>query len=56
VPVADPLTERVGAFVADLEAVMNGAPPADPTPIVDRMAMLESLIEAYRIQANDLDL
>ena len=56
VPVADPLTARVRAFVADLEAVMAGAPPPDPTPIVDRMAMLESLVEAYRVQVDDPDL
>jgi hypothetical protein len=50
VPVADPLTALVRAFVDELRAVLAGSRPPDPGPIVSRIAMLEALAEAYRAQ------
>jgi predicted dehydrogenase len=53
VSVADPLTALVRAFVDGLRAVLAGAAPADPSPIVSRIAMLEALSAAYRSQMGD---
>ncbi len=53
VKVPDPLSARIQAFVAQLEEVRGGAKLADPSPILSRMAMLESLLHAYREQVGD---
>jgi predicted dehydrogenase len=53
VPLKDPLTERIRGFVDDLRAVVAGGSPPDPTPLVERMAMMETLLDAYRIQLDD---
>ncbi len=47
VELPDPLTARIRAFAADLEAVRSGAPAPDPAPIVHRLAMLDTLADAY---------
>lgn len=48
VPLPDPLTVHVQGFSADLRAVLAGAVPPDPAPLVRRMEMLETLVAAYR--------
>lgn len=47
VALPDPLGARIRAFTRDLEAVLSGKPPTDPAPIVHRMAMLDTLADAY---------
>lgn len=46
VALPDPLTARIRAFAADLRAVLAGAVPPDPAPIVHRMEMLDILASA----------
>ncbi len=53
VPVPDPLTLRIEAFVASLDEVRAGAKPPDPGPILARMTMIESLVQAYRLQVDE---
>jgi hypothetical protein len=53
VPVADPLTARIRDFVDGLGAVVAGGNPPDPTPLLARMVMMETLLDAYRIQLDD---
>lgn len=48
VPLPDPLTAHVQGFCAELGAVLGGAAPPDPAPLVCRMEMLEALVAAYR--------
>jgi predicted dehydrogenase len=55
VPVSDPLSARIRAFVADLRAVMEGAAPPDPTPILDRMGMIEVLLGVYASEIGGSD-
>ncbi len=50
----DPLPQLVHGFVADLRRVLDGGPAPDAAPILGRMAMLETLVRAYRAQEPDL--
>jgi predicted dehydrogenase len=48
VPLRDPLSVHVEDFVAQLGAVRSGASPGSPEPIVQRMALFEELLGAFR--------
>ena len=48
VPLRDPLSVHVEDFVAQLDAVRSGARPGSPEPIVQRMALFEELLSAFR--------
>jgi predicted dehydrogenase len=48
VPLRDPLTVHVEDFVAQLDAVRSGASPGSAEPIVQRMALFEELLGAFR--------
>ena len=48
----DPLFARVGSFVSQLREVLGGATPADPEPLIERMALLAVLRDAYRSQVD----
>lgn len=48
VPLRDPLSVHVEDFVAQLDAVRSGASPGSPEPIVQRMALFEELLGAFR--------
>ena len=54
VPLPDPLPQLVHEFVSDLRGVLDGGAPPDAGPILRRMAMLETLECAYRVQEPDL--
>ncbi len=54
VPLPDPLPQLVHEFVSDLGGVLEGGSPPDAGPILRRMAMLETLVSAYRAQEADL--
>jgi hypothetical protein len=53
VPLRDPLSVHVEDFVAQLDAVRSGASPASPEPIVQRMALFEELLGAFRASQVD---
>jgi hypothetical protein len=48
VPVHDPLTARLRAFVRELDGVLAGSPIPDPAAILERMQMLELVVESYQ--------
>ncbi len=47
-PLRDPLSVHVEDFVAQLDAVRSGGTPSSPEPIVQRMALFEELLGAFR--------
>ena len=48
VPVPDPLGGRVHAFVRALDAVLAGGRPPDPAALSQRIALIETIVEAFR--------
>jgi predicted dehydrogenase len=54
VPLRDPLSLHVQAFVSELEAVRSGADPGSPEPIVQRMELFEELLGACRASGIEL--
>ncbi len=53
VPLPDPLSRHLAVFAASLRATLAGAAPPDPAPIACRLAMLESLVDAFPDELHD---
>ena len=52
VPLPDPLSARIAGFVAELRDVLAGGAPPDPAALLERMALLATLRDAYRLQVD----